>query len=134
MCIRDSTKRGTPTLHSPTPKDEFINWFAVDEKGEPSRANQIVLGYEQFIGRGLKVQIEGFYKNITDMLTYEEKRSTADGGVESESLIDLLTPADGYAYGLELFAQQSVGKLSGWAGYSWSVSRKKMNGKELMRF
>ena len=106
------------------------SWFAVDEKGEPSRANQIVLGYEQFIGRGLKVQIEGFYKNITDMLTYEEKRSTADGGVESESLIDLLTPADGYAYGLELFAQQSVGKLSGWAGYSWSVSRKKMNGKE----
>ena len=106
------------------------SWFAVDEKGEPSRANQIVLGYEQFIGRGLKVQIEGFFKNITDMLTYEEKRSTADGGVESESLIDLLTPADGYAYGLELFAQQSVGKLSGWAGYSWSVSRKKMNGKE----
>ena len=106
------------------------SWFAVDEKGEPSRANQIVLGYEQFIGRGLKVQIEGFYKNITDMLTYEEKRSTADGGVENESLIDLLTPADGYAYGLELFAQQSVGKLSGWAGYSWSVSRKKMNEKE----
>jgi hypothetical protein len=106
------------------------SWFAVDKNGEPSRATQFVLGYEQFIGRGLKVQIEGFYKNITDMLTYEESRSTADGGVESESLIDLLTPADGYAYGLELFAQQSVGKLSGWAGYSWSVSRKKMNGKE----
>jgi len=106
------------------------NWFAVDEKGEPSRATQFVLGYEQFIGRGLKVQIEGFYKNITDMLTYEESRSTADSQLENESLIDLLTSADGYAYGLEFFAQQSVGKLSGWIGYSWSVSRKKMNGIE----
>ena len=44
--------------------------------------------------------------------------------------MDLLTPADGYAYGAEFFMQQSVGKLTGWAGYSWSVSRKKMNEKE----
>ena len=106
------------------------SWFAVDENGEPSRATQAVLGYEQFIGRGLKVQVEGYYKYITNMLTYEESRATTDGNVNSESLLDLLTPADGYAYGAELFVQQSAGKLSGWAGYSWSVSRKLMNGKE----
>ena len=106
------------------------SWFAVDENGEPSRATQAVLGYEQFIGRGLKIQLEGYYKYITDMLTYEESRATTDGNVNSESLLDLLTPADGYAYGAELFAQKSSGKLSGWAGYSWSVSRKIMNGKE----
>ena len=107
------------------------SWFAIDETGEPSRASQAVLGYEQFIGRGLKVQIEGYYKKITDMLTYEESRATTDGSFENKSLLDLLTPADGYAYGAELFIQQSTGKLSGWAGYSWSVSRKLMNGKEL---
>ena len=106
------------------------SWFAVDENGEPSRATQAVLGYEQFFGRGLKIQIEGYYKYITDMLTYEESRATTDGNVNSESLLDLLTPADGYAYGAELFIQKSSGKLSGWAGYSWSVSRKLMNGKE----
>ena len=106
------------------------SWFAVDENGEPSRATQAVLGYEQFIGRGLKIQLEGYYKYITDMLTYEESRATTDGNVNSESLLDLLTPADGYAYGAELFVQKSSGKLSGWAGYSWSVSRKIMNGKE----
>lgn len=106
------------------------SWFAVDEKGEPARATQAVLGYEQFIGRSLKVQIEGYYKYITNMLTYEESRATTDGNVNSESLLDLLTPADGYAYGAELFIQKSSGKLSGWAGYSWSVSRKLMNGKE----
>jgi len=106
------------------------SWFAVDENGEPSRATQAVLGYEQFFGRGLKIQLEGYYKYITDMLTYEESRATTDGNVNSESLLDLLTPADGYAYGAELFVQKSSGKLSGWAGYSWSVSRKIMNGKE----
>lgn len=106
------------------------SWFAIDEKGEPSRASQFVLGYEQFMNRGIKIQIEGYYKNITDMLTYEERRATTDGRVENESILDLLTPADGYAYGAELFIQKSIGKLSGWAGYSWSVSRKKMNNKE----
>ena len=106
------------------------SWFAVDENGETSRATQAVLGYEHFFGRGLKIQIEGYYKYITDMLTYEESRATTDGNVNSESLLDLLTPADGYAYGAELFIQKSSGKLSGWAGYSWSVSRKLMNGKE----
>ena len=106
------------------------SWFAVDDTGEPARATQAVLGYEQFIGRGLKFQIEGYYKKITDMLTYEESRATSDGSVENKSLLDLLTSADGYAYGAELFIQQSTGKLSGWAGYSWSVSRKLMNGKE----
>ena len=82
------------------------SWFAIDETGEPSRASQAVLGYEQFIGRGLKVQIEGYYKKITDMLTYEESRATTDGSFENKSLLDLLTPADGYAYGAELFIQQ----------------------------
>ena len=106
------------------------SWFAIDEKGDPARATQAVIGYEQYFPRGLKVQVEGYYKEITGMLTYEESRATTDGSYLSESILDLLTQADGYAYGAELFIQKSSGKLSGWAGYSWSVSRKQMNGNE----
>ena len=106
------------------------SWFAIDDKGDPSKATQAVVGYEQYFGSGLKFQVEGYYKKITGMLTYEESRATTDGSFQSESILDLLTQADGYAYGAELFFQKSSGKLSGWAGYSWSVSRKMMNGKE----
>ena len=48
------------------------SWFAIDEKGNPSRASQIVFGYEQFFPRGMKLQVEGYYKKIKDMLTYEQ--------------------------------------------------------------
>ena len=40
---------------------------------------------------------------------------------------DIVTPSDGYAYGLELFAQKMSGRLSGWLAYTFSVSRKSMN-------
>ncbi len=106
------------------------SWFAIDEKGNPSRASQIVFGYEQFFPRGMKLQVEGYYKKIKDMLTYEESRATTDGDFSDTDLLDLLTPADGYAYGAEFFLQQSTGKLNGWIGYTWSVSRKIMNNKE----
>ena len=87
------------------------SWFAIDEKGDPARATQAVIGYEQYFPRGLKVQVEGYYKEITGMLTYEESRATTDGSYLSESILDLLTQADGYAYGAELIIQKSAGKL-----------------------
>ena len=65
------------------------------------------------------------------MLTYEESRATTDGDFSDTDLLDLLTPADGYAYGAEFFLQQSTGKLNGWIGYTWSVSRKIMNNKKM---
>jgi hypothetical protein len=40
---------------------------------------------------------------------------------------DTFTPSDGYAYGLELFGQKLVGKLTGWMAYTYSVSRKTMD-------
>ena len=35
----DEVVRGTPTLHSPTPKDEFINWFDVGNQEKPNSEN-----------------------------------------------------------------------------------------------
>ena len=61
------------------------------------------------------------------MLTYEEFRSSTDADVSDENVRDTFTPSDGYAYGLELFGQKMVGKLTGWIAYTYSVSRKIMD-------
>ena len=103
------------------------NWIAVDESVAPGKSNQIVLGYEEYFRNMYKLQIEGYYKNLENLLTYEETRSTTDANVSDEKLSDIVTPADGYAYGLELFGQKMSGKLSGWLAYTYSVSRKIMN-------
>ena len=103
------------------------NWIAADESVAPGKSVQVVLGYEEYIRNIYKIQVEGYYKDLENLLTYEEKRSATDGPVSDENLADIVTPADGYAYGLELFGQKMSGKLSGWVAYTFSVSRKIMN-------
>ena len=102
-------------------------WIAVDPSVAPGKSTQFVLGYEEYIRNTYKVQIEGYYKDIKNLLTFEEKRSTTDAEISDEKLSDILTPADGYAYGLEVFGQKMSGKLSGWLAYTFSISRKVMN-------
>ncbi len=103
------------------------NWIAADESVAPGKSVQVVLGYEEYIRNIYKIQVEGYYKDLKNLLTYEEKRSTTDADVSDESLAEIVTPADGYAYGFELFGQKMTGKLSGWLAYTFSVSRKIMN-------
>ena len=60
------------------------------------------------------------------MLTFENLTSTTDADVSDDILIDSFTPADGYAYGIELFVQKTLGKLTGWIAYTNSIARKVM--------
>ena len=102
-------------------------WIAVDKTVSPAKSSQIVLGYEEYIRDLYKFQIEGYYKDINNLFTFEESRATTDEAISDTSLADIVTPSDGYAYGLELFVQKMSGKLSGWLAYTFSVSRKSMN-------
>ena len=102
-------------------------WIAVDNSVSPAKSSQIVLGYEEYIKDLYKIQVEGYYKDIRNLFTFEESRATTDEAISDSVLSDIVTPSDGYAYGLELFAQKMSGRLSGWLAYTFSVSRKSMN-------
>ena len=102
-------------------------WIAVDNSVSPAKSSQIVLGYEEYIKDLYKIQVEGYYKDIKNLFTFEESRATTDEAISDSVLSDIVTPSDGYAYGLELFAQKMSGRLSGWLAYTLSVSRKSMN-------
>ena len=102
-------------------------WIAVDNSVSPAKSSQIVLGFEEYIKDLYKIQVEGYYKDIRNLFTFEESRATTDEAISDSVLSDIVTPSDGYAYGLELFAQKMSGRLSGWLAYTLSVSRKSMN-------
>ncbi len=104
------------------------SWMAVDNSVKPAKSQQAVLGIEQYFRNRWKLQIEGYYKKLFNMLTFVDTRATADEEVSDERLADIFVPADGYAYGLEFFLQKSTGKFTGWVAYTWSVSRKIMDG------
>ena len=110
--------------YNPTILDQ---WIAVDNSVAPAKSSQIVLGYEEYINDLYKLQVEGYYKDIKNLFTFEESRATTDEAVSDSALSDIVTPSNGYAYGLELFAQKMSGRLSGWLAYTFSVSRKSMN-------
>ena len=110
--------------YNPTILDQ---WIAVDNTVDPAKSSQIVLGYEEYINDLYKLQVEGYYKDIKNLFTFEESRSTTDEAISDTALSDIVTPSNGYAYGLELFAQKMSGRLSGWLAYTYSVSRKSMN-------
>jgi len=102
-------------------------WIAIDESVNAGKAEHVVLGYEKYIS-DYKFQVEGYYKNIYNMLTFEDKRASTDGEVSSEQLSDILTPSDGEAGGIEFFIQKLKGNLTGWVNYTLSYSTKEMNG------
>tara|TARA_Y100001934_G_scaffold86822_1_gene107853 strand:- start:8523 stop:10895 length:2373 start_codon:yes stop_codon:yes gene_type:complete len=102
-------------------------WIAIDKSVEAGRAEHFVLGYERYI-KNYKFQIEGYYKNMYNMLTFVDQRATTDEQVSDEDLSDILTPSDGNAGGLELFVQKLKGNLTGWLAYTLSYSIKEMNG------
>jgi len=110
--------------YNPTILDQ---WIAVDNSIAPAKSSQIVLGYEEYLNNLYKLQVEGYYKDIKNLFTFEESRATTDEAVSDSVLSDIVTPSNGYAYGLELFAQKMSGRLSGWLAYTFSVSRKSMN-------
>ena len=110
--------------YNPTILDQ---WIAGDNSVAPAKSSQIVLGYEEYINDLYKLQVEGYYKDIKNLFTFEESRATTDEAVSDSALSDIVTPSNGYAYGLELFAQKMSGRLSGWLAYTFSVSRKSMN-------
>ena len=110
--------------YNPTILDQ---WIAVDNTVSPAKSSQIVLGYEEYIKDMYKLQVEGYYKDIKNLFTFEESRATTDEAISDTALSDIVTPSNGYAYGLELFAQKMRGRLSGWFAYTFSVSRKSMN-------
>jgi len=105
-------------------------WFAVDESIEPASAQQVVFGYEEYFNQNIRLQVEGYYKDMSNMLTFVDSRSTEDDEISSENLDSLVDVGDGYAYGWEFFLQKETGRLNGWLSYAWSLSRKSLNGKE----
>ncbi len=101
-------------------------WVAIDESVNAGKAEHIVLGYEKYIS-DYKFQIEGYYKNIYNMLTFIDQRASTDGEVSSEQLSDILTPSNGKAGGLEFFVQKLKGNFTGWLNYTLSYSIKEMD-------
>jgi hypothetical protein len=96
-------------------------WYPVTAKTKPGKSDQVSIGYYYAQPeRGLAASIECYYKKLHNQIEYREGANLLFNDKYEEELIT----GKGKAYGAEFFVSKTVGKLSGWMGYSLSLSER----------
>ena len=92
-------------------------WFADSDK-KPGRAVHYILGFEQWFSPEVNLTVEGYYKDLRDILTVNREFMDED---------DFFFVGRGEAYGVELLLRKTAGRVMGWFGYSYAHTKKEVN-------
>lgn len=96
-------------------------WLLSNSAIPPSRIMQGSLGTEAAFDDGAyRLTVDGYYKSMEDL---NEWREGADFG-PGVNLEEQLTRGDGEAYGVEVFFEKRMGRLTGWIGYALAWTRR----------
>lgn len=93
-------------------------WVPSTARIKPQQSWQAALGAARTFGEDYEVSLEGYYKQMHNVISYKEGASFLFG-LENDWQ-DKVTQGEGESYGLELFIQKKTGRLSGWLGYTLS--------------
>ncbi len=94
-------------------------WVPITKNIKPVTSDQVSVGAYYDGLKGWEFSIEGYWKEMHNILEYKDGMFVlgSSGGWESK-----VTMGNGRAYGLEFFAQKTMGKLTGWAAYTLAKS------------
>ncbi len=94
-------------------------WKLSDQYFLPQEVDQFSIGwYKNLKGNIYETSIEAYYKDIDNVLEYKDGAEL----ILQDNLETQLVPGTGKAYGVELFVRKNVGRLTGWVGYTYSRS------------
>lgn len=94
-------------------------WYPVTDSILPQTAHQIALAWQKYLNfQNLYFSVEGYYKNMRQLIGYEEGTNLFFNTDFESKLIQ----GKGRAYGLEFLLRKETSKLTGWLSYSlaWS--------------
>lgn len=99
-------------------------WVPTTNRVKPQQSRQVAFGLAKDLEKpALTLTLEGYYKHMDDILNYKEGASflTFQGdGANEVNWENSVTSGKGWSYGAEFLLQRSIGKLSGWIGYTLS--------------
>lgn len=100
-------------------------WVPSTDKIAPQQSSQVAAGFaKDFEKQGLALTIEGYYKNMNNIVNYKEGSSFLliddPSSVDKVRWDDNITSGRGWSYGAEVLLQKKTGKFSGWIGYTLS--------------
>ena len=108
-------------------------WYPTTDIAKPQIGYQASVGYfKNFFDDKLETSVEVYYKKMNNMIEYREGALPGDN--VNENTDNLLVFGEGWSYGIEFFIKKSLGKFTGWVGYTWAKSDRlfpDLNGGEL---
>lgn len=103
-------------------------WVPSSKKIKPQESWQTTIGLAKTLHNNrYELSIDGFYKNMTNVIEYAQGVNFLEEGLESNLLNEASTSWEekiesgkGTSYGAEFFLRKKEGRLTGWAGYTLS--------------
>ena len=124
LALKGSWGIYTQFLFTSSSDDQILNfvdfWLPVPRENKAQSAQHFILGLEQWIGEGFYASLVGYYKpytNLLDLNPYNDPTTEEDDFIEGT----------GTAWGVELLAKKSSGKLTGWLGYTYARLQKEVD-------
>lgn len=100
-------------------------WIPSSKYVEPQRASQYSVGYfRNFADNTFEASVELYYKDMENQIDFAPDAEVfLNPNLDQEVLA-----GDGWAYGAEFFLKKRLGATTGWLGYTWSRTRRKIPG------
>jgi len=96
-------------------------WVPVTKRIVPMKSHQIAIGAFYNLMNLVDFSLEGYYKTMANQIEYKDGATFFGSSTGWE---DKVSMGRGWAYGIEFLTQKSVGKTTGWIGYTWSKSER----------
>ncbi len=105
-------------------------WVPITKDIRPMSANQYSVGSYYTGLKGWEFSIEGYYKGMRHVLEYKDGVSFFGNSTHWE---DKVESGEGRAYGLEVMAQRTIGRTTGWISYTLAKSERRFKNGSINR-
>jgi CarboxypepD_reg-like domain/TonB-dependent Receptor Plug Domain len=96
-------------------------WVPVTKLIPPMESTQYSGGVFYNLLNIINFSVEAYYKSMNNLIEYKDGASFMGSSTGWEDKVNV---GRGWAYGVEFLAQKTVGKTTGWVGYTWSKSER----------
>jgi len=90
-------------------------WLPVTDSVKPQHSVQYAIGSAISFNSGLELSIEGYYKEMDNLIEYKEGASFLTANEDWQRKIEI---GKGWSYGVEFLIRKNLGKTTGWIGYT----------------
>ncbi len=101
----------------------FDIWLTTDTGVEPAYGDQVVAGAKLGLTESLNLDTEVYYRTMQDLFVLDPTLPDAAG----LDYADLFIVGRGYAYGMEVLLERSRGRLNGFLGYTYGITRRRFS-------